>query len=402
MTFRFPIPLAQAIEAQARATGRDRTSVVADALVQVFGLSLPTKAPITIDMLQQQIEQVESSITGLAERLATLQQTTPTDSHTPSRLDLLEQFGYALEASLLTALRDSQSDPAPAKGRMRSSSPAVSSLQHTSEQPDRLQFAGLEPQTCLLESILATMTDPIFVCDRAQRLLYINPLGARSLGLEQNTALQQTIQAFALPPELKAQLTLQLEAVFTTGRSITSEISITTPLYGLRDYEYSLSPIQGSIEYIEAVLFSTQDITKHKQVEAVLKAAEANYQNLFESTNDSILILDALTWRPLNANTNASNRLGYTRQELLQLEIDTIFPRWHGEIVFDLSQRLQTHGKSVCERYLRHKNGTDIPVEVHSRLIEYGDRLAIQSFIRELSKFRSPDVDRSQRTTAQP
>ncbi|XGW00333.1 MAG: PAS domain-containing protein [Leptolyngbya sp. BL-A-14] len=283
MTFRFPAPLAQAIEAQAKATGRDRTTVVAEALAQMFGLALPTKAPITIEMLQQQVEQVESSVTILSEQLANLQHVTRTDSTTLYRLELLEQFGNSLKALLATTLRESNVEAAPhvetvpqkmieliyptQEGRYRQQEGA-SSLQIT---------ARLEPKTDLLARILAMMPDPLFVCDRAHRLLYINPLGARSLGVELQNALQQTIQVFDLTPDVKAQLTLQFETVFMTGRSVTSEISFTTPLYGLRDYEYTLSPIQGTIEHIDAVLFSTKDITERKRLEAALRVTESNY-----------------------------------------------------------------------------------------------------------------------------
>ena len=347
MTFRFPVPLAQAIEGQAKATGRDRTTVVSEALTQSFGLSLSAKASVTtIEMLQQQIEQLESNIAGLSQQLAALQRNT------------------CMSSSCQPVSRQEFSEPA----------------------GDLQRVAASKTQATLLERILARMPDPVFVCDREQRLLYINPSGARSLGLEQGNALQQLIQVCSLPQALKAQLGFQLEAVFTTGRSMTSEISFATPLQGLQTYEYTLSPIQGRVEQIEAVLFSTQDITERKQVETVLKATEANYQNLFEATDDSILILDALTQRLLNANTNTSKRLGYTRQELFQLGIAAILPQWSSEIASTQLQQLQLRDTSVSEHYLRHKNGADIPVEVHSRLIEYDDRLAILSFIRDRGK----------------
>jgi PAS domain S-box-containing protein len=131
----------------------------------------------------------------------------------------------------------------------------------------------LEPSASLLECILATITNPIFVCDRSGQLLYLNPLGARLLGLESSTALQQTIQAFAFTPELQAKLTLQLEVVFTTGHSLTSAMSFLTPADGLRDYEYTPSPIQGTMEHIEAVVCHTQDKTEErKRLEVILRA----------------------------------------------------------------------------------------------------------------------------------
>ncbi len=278
MTFRFPAPLAQVIEAQARATGRDRTTVVAEALAQSFGLALPAKVSVTIEMLQQQLQQVEDNVTILSERLTNLQQSTLTDSSTLYRLELLEQFGHSLRALLSTTLNETKADFVSQKtiDLMRISQDGNTSSRDTAS--GRLQLtAQLESLPSLQARILAMMPDPVFVCDRAQRLLYINPLGARSLGLEPRCALQQTIQAFDLPLDLKAQLSMQFETVFMTGRAITSDISFTTPLYGVRDYEYTLSPIQGSIEHIDAVLFSTKDVTERKRLEVALKVTEANY-----------------------------------------------------------------------------------------------------------------------------
>ncbi|MBW4581117.1 MAG: PAS domain S-box protein [Tildeniella nuda ZEHNDER 1965/U140] len=393
MTFRFPALLAQAIETQARATGKDRTTVVAEALGQAFGLSLPSKMPVTIEMLQQRLETVESSMTLLSEQLSSLQKMTCTDTSTVYRLELLEQFSHSLRALLATSLGEASISLLPQTiVEISQRSQRTDSSQQALE-PGRLQLAArLEPQTDLRERILATMSAPVFVCDRSRRLLYINPMGVRSLGLEPHNALQQTIQAFALPPETTAQLTVQFETVFLTGQSLTSEISFTTSLHGMREYEYTLSPIQGTVDHIEAVLFSTQEITERKQVEAALQASAAKYQHLFESTNDAILILDALTRRILDANTNASRQLGYTRQELCKLSLDEVAPLWGTEVLSELSQRLRLHGKSFFEHVLRHKDGTDIPIELSSRLIEYGDRLAIQSFIRDLSEATHHDV----------
>ena len=400
MTFRFPLPLAQAIEAQARATGKDRTTVVAEALSQVLGLSLPAKATITLEMLQRQVEQVESSITSLSERLGVLQHTTQADRVTASWLERLQEINYLQSQKALLSIPTENS--AVESSSQASSDPTrpseVNSLKHELEQlkwqPTTCSENCLESQTSLPKHILATMTDPIFVCDRAQRLLYINPLGARSLGVEASSALQSAIPAFNLPPDIKAQLTRQFESVFLTGRSITSEISLTTPLAGIQPYEYTLSPLQGTVDHIEAALFSAKNITERKQVEAALQASKANYWHLFEYTNDSVLILDALTHQILDANTNASNRLGYTRQELLSLSLDAMAPQWSSELASELSQRLRTNGMSLSEHSLRHKDGTAIPVEIHSRLIEYGERLAIQSFIRECNRLASVESDR--------
>lgn len=379
MTFRFSADIAQAIEAQARATGRDRTTVVVEALTQVFGLSLTSKVPVTLEVLQQQVEAIETSIKMFTEQLVASQKIYASSNN--SHLSALLNVSDNSSESSFEALCECEAGDMPTNGIVHSSQ-ELGSLQQA--DLNRVQLsAWLEPQTDLLEQILATTLDPVFVCNCQRRLIYINSVGVQVLGLQSN-AVQQTIQAFDLPPELKAQLTTQVETVFATGRSIIGEISLTTPLWGLQAYEYTLSPIQGKIEHIHAVLFSTKNITQHKRVEVALRQAEANYQNLLESTKDSVLILDALTQQIVNANTHASRRLGYARQELFNLNIDDIAPRWSTTIASQLSQRLQTQDEAIFDHWFRHKDGSGIAFEVCSCLVEYGDRLVIQNLIREV------------------
>jgi PAS domain S-box-containing protein len=222
----------------------------------------------------------------------------------------------------------------------------------------------------------------------------------RTMGLEQSTMAALTLQSFNLSPDLKSQLAAQIETVFVSKWPITSEFHLGTPLFGQQHYEYTLSPIslmantRDSKQNNDIVLFRAKNITESKQVEVALKELDIRFHHLFESTDDSILILDAFTQRVLDANQNMSRRLGYTHQDLLKLNIEDIAPRWMKTIGVDLLQQLRSHGKTAFSHYLRHKDGTRISVEVHSYLVEYGDRLIIQSTIRDVETYHSliPDL----------
>ncbi|NJN85508.1 MAG: PAS domain S-box protein [Leptolyngbyaceae cyanobacterium SL_7_1] len=302
-----------------------------------------------------------------------------------SRIQLLEQFNDLLRALISSssgAFQPGLASPDPVsllELNPQDNTPLLDA--ESTELPSTSQFTL---PADLLGRILLTMPDPLFVCARLQQLVYINPQGARSLGFKQSLTVPQTIQELDLPATLKTQLTIEIETVFATGRSITNEFSLIAPLYGLREYEYTLIPIQGTIDHIQAVLFSSKDITERKQVEAALRELELKYQALFESTNDSILILDALTGRVLNANANASRRLGYTRQELTQLSLNDLLPERNMAIVSEF-QQLRLQDSHTYEQCLRHKDGTEIAVKLCNQLVEYGDRLVVQSFVRSLS-----------------
>jgi len=70
MTFRFPAELAEEIVSRSKATGKDRTAVVVEALSEAFDLSLPTS--LSIESLQQQLNQLEAIVTDLANQVTEL------------------------------------------------------------------------------------------------------------------------------------------------------------------------------------------------------------------------------------------------------------------------------------------------------------------------------------------
>ena len=416
MTFRFPLQIVQAIEFQARATGRDRTTVVTEALSQSFGLSLPETDSVTVEILHQRIKQVEANLALIAgqivgEENASSKNAASTVNDTRYCLDLLKQIDGSLRAILSNPLaEDILAEDILAEDPLRESradlaSPPRSEIVRYGLQPrypspavgrSHLQLAAyLMPQADLLEQVIATAPESVFVCDRQLQILYINPSGRQTIGLEQRPTAALTLQSFNLSPDLKSQLAAQVETVFVSKWPITSEFQLGTPLFGQQHYEYTLSPISltandiSSKQENDAVLFRAKRITEYKQLEAALKELDSRFHHLFESTDDSILILDTLTHQILDANRNMSRRLGYTHQDLLKLNIEDIAPLWMRTIGVDLFQQLRSHGKTVFSHYLRHKDSTRISVEVHSYLVEYGDRLIIQSAIRDVETSHS-------------
>src|SRR4028118_389401 len=166
----------------------------------------------------------------------------------------------------------------------------------------------------------------------------------------------------------------QREVVFATKRPLTKEISYPT-IDGIRRYECILSPILGVSRSVEAVICTARDITERKQVEESLRESEANYRHLFEYANDSIFIIDLSTSRILDANQNAARRLGYTRKELLKLrtkDIDAPIPEKRHKMI---NHQLRATGSIIFEHALRRKDGTEIQVEISSRITEYRDQL---------------------------
>ena len=133
------------------------------------------------------------------------------------------------------------------------------------------------------------------------------------------------------------------------------------------------------------LLSIAQDITERKLAEEKVRQSEAKYRNLFELSTDGIFILD-LDGNFIDVNTTAYTRLGYTKEELLALHIGRLdHPEFAGQAAERMTQ-IREHGFAVFESAHLRKDGTAMPVEVNSRLIEYDGRTVFFSVIRDITE----------------
>ena len=128
-----------------------------------------------------------------------------------------------------------------------------------------------------------------------------------------------------------------------------------------------------------------KEASKLRHTNETLWESEEKYRNLFEHANDSIFIIAPSTHRFLDINDNAAKRLGYTQEELLQLTIDDIDAPNASQGNDAIIHKLLDTGKVTFEHAHLRKNGTKMPVEISSRVIEYGGRQVFQSIVRKIS-----------------
>lgn len=128
------------------------------------------------------------------------------------------------------------------------------------------------------------------------------------------------------------------------------------------------------------------------------QAADAMlYQNLFNMTGDSIFVVDPDTYEIITANNNAARRLGYRRDALIGQNMRNI------EI--DLPDSENT-GSSSWESHFsrtryyeclhRHNDGSLIPVEVSSRLVQQGKQPVLLNMVRDITVRKALETEREQ------
>jgi PAS domain S-box-containing protein len=147
------------------------------------------------------------------------------------------------------------------------------SIERVEPEPQQLE-ALVEQLGKILNDILSSTPEFFFVYDQSGKYIYVNRAAAEALGLTQSDFISKTWQQLELPAEIMERLDAQRAVVFTTGQPITDEASFAT-VDGVRDYEYTISPISNVNSEPEAVVVTVRDITEQKRATVAASVAMA-------------------------------------------------------------------------------------------------------------------------------
>ena len=106
---------------------------------------------------------------------------------------------------------------------------------------------------------------------------------------------------------------------------------------------------------------------------------------LMDKVMDSVHVHDS-RGTTIYANEAACASKGYTREEMLEIPLHDLVAPDFAELVDGRIQRILQQGKAAFESAHLHKDGTSIPVEVHSSVLSAGGEDLIVSVVRDLSE----------------
>ena len=145
---------------------------------------------------------------------------------------------------------------------------------------------------------------------------------------------------------------------------------------------------------------TARSITRDTPADEARRKSEVKYKSLFEYASDSIFIIDKETGRFLDCNKNAAERLGYTKKELLQRTVLDINPSGDTLNVKErFSKQAAGEGITFVTFHIR-KDGSVMPVEISSRLIDYDEHKVLLALTRDITK-RMQTENRLRKKTAQ-
>ena len=136
---------------------------------------------------------------------------------------------------------------------------------------------------------------------------------------------------------------------------------------------------------IEQLLILVKRAIEKQNTRKELLDSEKRYRTLFDSVNDAIFIYD-LKGIFLEVNHIACERLGYKREELLQMTHSDINTEENALKLEEIISVLYEKGQCYFETIHVKRDGTVIPTEINCRLIDYKDRKAVLSSARDITK----------------
>ncbi|KKM90928.1 hypothetical protein LCGC14_1233670 [marine sediment metagenome] len=128
-----------------------------------------------------------------------------------------------------------------------------------------------------------------------------------------------------------------------------------------------------------------RDITEKTRAEQKLKESEEKYSNLFQHSNDGIIIHD-LDGSIIDVNQKVLEQFGYTKSEILSLKIPQLHQIEEIEVSKNAFEEIAKKGFVRFEINFNKKNGEIFPAEVSSSLFNIGNNKFVQGIVREITE----------------
>jgi PAS domain S-box-containing protein len=215
----------------------------------------------------------------------------------------------------------------------------------------------------------------VVITDTRGNIEYVNPKFTRVTGYSPHEAIGRNpriLKSGHQPPEFYEELW----DTITAGEEWRGEFCNRKKNGEVYWELASISPIRNGTGNTTHYLKVAEDVTARREMEEALRHSEQRYRTVFDHAGDAIFVHD-MEGQFLDVNQIACQRLGYSRDELLEMSPTDI-------TVPDIEQ-LQKVDQMVFETAQVRRDGTSFPVEINSRYIEYDGQPAILSIARDIT-----------------
>ena len=222
------------------------------------------------------------------------------------------------------------------------------------------------------ETILEAIADTFYSLDDQWRFSMVNPAAEKApLGMPASELIGRVI--WEVYPGLAGTRIYQHYLDAAKNHSL-EHYDAQSPLDG-RWYEVFMQGRKGGVDVY------MRDITDRKQAEEAVRESENRYRTLFEQNSDSIFVADPKTLMITDCNRKAEQVTGYSRAELLFLQVDTLHPEDVRTATMENFMKMKEGMDSSVDSILSTRDGKRVPVLITGGpVVVNGQTLLLGSF----------------------
>jgi diguanylate cyclase (GGDEF)-like protein/PAS domain S-box-containing protein len=221
-------------------------------------------------------------------------------------------------------------------------------------------------------------TDAIYICDSEGKFYYVNQSASHMLGYEREQMLSMTV--FDINPTLDIQ---EFRHLWESAQQ-DNGIPVFETRHRKSDGTDILVEINTRITDFDGNKFAcsfARDITERK--EAMRKSEELEFA--IDNAVDAVYLCDK-EGNFYYVNDSASRMLGYSRDELTRMSVFDVDPTVTPAIFENLWNTKWRNSTTTFETRNRRNDGTEIPIEITTRISEFEGNEYACSFARDISE----------------
>ncbi|MBN2213418.1 MAG: PAS domain S-box protein [Bacteroidales bacterium] len=239
----------------------------------------------------------------------------------------------------------------------------------------------------MLELILNTIPVRVFWKDKDFKYLGCNKLFAADAGYDDPKFLKgKTDYDLTWKEQADLYRSYDLKIISSSDPIMNIEEPESTPngdIIWLKTNKIQLRNVHGDTI---GILGTYEDITEKKMSEKALLESEAKFRNIFNSSSDGIVITD-LNENVIEANEAFLEKTGYDRSIIQNTSYLNFIEKGNHETIKERIKSLDKKLKSPSvEVNIITEQGHIFPAEINSKLIDYQDKKAILSVIRDMTE----------------
>ena len=257
---------------------------------------------------------------------------------------------------------------------------------------------ALAERTELLNGVLESTTDVIFVSDLNGRVLLANAAFAAAARSTPEQLVGMTAEEL-FPPDLAAAIRKQNEAVIAGGSPM--QFEETLPEAGEPRVFLTLkAPLRDGGGRVVGIFGISRDITERKQVEDRLRASEARLRRVFESNVVGMIRWDLDRSLILDANAEFLRMSGYVRDDITsgRLNFRNLTPtEWTARNEDGIRAIRANRHEPPYEKEYFHKDGSRLPLLIAGTPFEDSPSEGM-SFLIDLTEMKQAEAKLRERT----